>query len=91
MHDINIEFPGDDRAIFRVGVFHSLAFHCKTKHPLIFSQNVEESCTFQKIYGLRKVKLKILIARQARENTKLVENVKEINYRFHTLREKTSN
>jgi hypothetical protein len=27
---INIEFPGDDRAIFRVGVFHSLAFHCKT-------------------------------------------------------------
>ena len=29
------------------------------KHPLIFSQNVEESCTLQKIYGLRKVKLKI--------------------------------
>jgi hypothetical protein len=29
------------------------------KHPLIFSQNVEESCMFQKIYGLRKVKLKI--------------------------------
>jgi hypothetical protein len=27
---INIEFPGDDRAIFRVGVFHSLAFHRKT-------------------------------------------------------------
>jgi hypothetical protein len=27
---INIEFPGDDRAIFRVGVFHSLVFHCKT-------------------------------------------------------------
>ena len=27
---INIEFPGDDGAIFRVGVFHSLAFHCKT-------------------------------------------------------------
>jgi hypothetical protein len=32
---------------------------CELKHPLIFSQNVEESCTFQKIYGLRKVKLKI--------------------------------
>ena len=46
---MNIEFPGDDRAIFRVGVFHSL----------IFSQNVQESCTFQKIYGLGKVKLKI--------------------------------
>ena len=29
------------------------------KHPLIFSQNVEESCTFQKIYGLGKDKLKI--------------------------------
>ena len=61
MHDlINIEFPGDDRAIFRVGVFHSLAFISlqDIKHPLIFSQNVEESCMFQKIYGLRKVKLK---------------------------------
>ena len=51
---------GDGRAILRVGVFHSLAFHCKTnKHPLIFSQNVEESCTFQNIYGLGKVKLEI--------------------------------
>jgi hypothetical protein len=29
------------------------------KHALIFWQNVEESCTFQKIYGLQKVKLKI--------------------------------
>jgi hypothetical protein len=27
---INREFLGDDRAIFRVGIFHSLAFHCKT-------------------------------------------------------------
>jgi hypothetical protein len=26
---INTEFLRDDRAIFRVGVFHSLAFHCK--------------------------------------------------------------
>ena len=25
------------------------------------------------------------MARQARKNTNLVENVKEINYRFHTL------
>ena len=24
-----LELPGDDRAIFRVGVFHSLAFQCK--------------------------------------------------------------
>ena len=27
---INTEYPVDDGAIFRVGVFHSLAFHCKT-------------------------------------------------------------
>jgi hypothetical protein len=26
---INTEFLGDDRAIFRVGVFHSMVFHCK--------------------------------------------------------------
>ena len=48
---LNIEFPGDDRAIFRVGVFHSLAFHCET----------------------------LSMVRQARENTNLVENVKEMN------------
>ena len=55
------------------------------KHPLIFSQNIEESCTFQKIDGLEKVKLKNKIARQARKNTNLVENVKDINHRFITL------
>jgi hypothetical protein len=26
---INTEFLGDDRAIFRLGVFRSMAFHCK--------------------------------------------------------------
>jgi hypothetical protein len=26
---VNTEFLGDDQAIFRVGVFRSLAFHCK--------------------------------------------------------------
>jgi hypothetical protein len=26
---LNTEFLEDDRAIFRVGVFRSLAFHCK--------------------------------------------------------------
>ena len=52
------------------------------KHlQLIFSQNLEESCTFQKIYGLGKVKLK---PGRLEKNTNLVENVKEINYRFHT-------
>ena len=48
---INIEFPVEDRAILRVDVFHSLAFHCKTLN----------------------------MAGQARKNTNLVENVKEIN------------
>ena len=57
---INTEFVGDDRAIFRVDVFRSLAFSLQDlKHAVICWQNVEESCTFQKIYGLGKVKLKI--------------------------------
>jgi hypothetical protein len=30
MEDLNREFLRDDRAIIRVGVFHSLTFHCKT-------------------------------------------------------------
>jgi hypothetical protein len=43
-----------------VGVFHSLAISLQDfKHALIFLQNVEESCTFEKIYGLGKVELKI--------------------------------
>jgi hypothetical protein len=49
------------------------------KHPLIFSQKVEESCTFQKIYGLGKVKLKIKWPGRLKKNTNLVENLKEIN------------
>jgi hypothetical protein len=28
-YDVKGEFLGDDRAIFRAGVFRSLAFHCK--------------------------------------------------------------
>ena len=51
-----MEFLGDDRAIFRVCVFHSLAFHCQT----------------------------LSIARQARKNTNLVENVNEINEWYYT-------
>jgi hypothetical protein len=27
------------------------------KHPMIFWQNIEESCTFQKIFGVGKVNL----------------------------------
>jgi hypothetical protein len=34
-----MEFLGDDRAIFRVGIFHSLVFHCKTLNmPDIFTE-----------------------------------------------------
>jgi hypothetical protein len=56
---INTEFSWDDRAIFRVGGFHSRAFHCKIlSMPWYFErQNVEESCLIQKIYGLGKIKL----------------------------------
>ena len=39
---------------------------------------------FQKMYGLRKVKLDIKWPGWL-EKTNLVENLKEINYRFHTL------
>jgi hypothetical protein len=31
MEDLMHELLGDDRAIFRVGVFRSMAFHCKIK------------------------------------------------------------
>ena len=37
------------------------------------------------MYGLRKVKLKIKWPGRLEKNTNLVENLKEINYRFHTL------
>jgi hypothetical protein len=51
---INTEFLEDDRAIFRVGVFRSLAFHCKIlSMPWYFDR------THQKIYDIGKVKLKI--------------------------------
>jgi hypothetical protein len=45
-------------AIFRIGNVpgHGIPLH-DFKHPMIFSQNVEESCTFQKIYSVGKVKL----------------------------------
>jgi hypothetical protein len=39
----------------------------------------EESCTFQKIYGLGKIKLKIKWPGRLEKNTNLVENLKEIN------------
>jgi hypothetical protein len=48
---------GHDVAIFRVGkVPADGGILLKDfKHPMIFEQNVEESCTFQKIYGVGKV------------------------------------
>ena len=48
------------------------------KHHMILLQNVEESCTFQKIYGVLNVKLKTKWSGR-HENTNLVENLKEIN------------
>ena len=49
---------GNDVAIFRVEDVpeHGILLQ-DFKHPMIFWQNVEESCTFQKIYGAGKVKL----------------------------------
>jgi hypothetical protein len=35
---------------------HGIPLH-DFKHPMTFSQNIEESCTFQKIYSVGKVKL----------------------------------
>jgi AAA15 family ATPase/GTPase len=37
------------------------------------------------MHGLRKVKLKIKWPGRPEKSTNLVENLKEINYRFHTL------
>jgi hypothetical protein len=63
MHDLYIlNFLGmNDHAIFRVDDFHSepgISLQ-DFKYALIFWQNVEESCMFQTIYGVEKVKLKI--------------------------------
>jgi hypothetical protein len=41
-------------------------------------------CTFQKIYGLGKVKLKIKWPDRLEKNTNLAENVKEINWWYYT-------
>ena len=59
----------NDAAIFRVGDIpeHDISLQ-DFKHPMIFSQNIEESCTFQKIWPGRLEK-----------NTDLLENHKEIN------------
>ena len=46
---------GDDVVI--IGVSEHGILLQDFKHPLIFWQNIEESCTFQKIYGVGKVNL----------------------------------
>ena len=49
---------GNDVAIFRVGDVPKNCISLQDyKHLMIFWQNVEESCKFQKIYGIGKVKL----------------------------------
>ena len=49
---------GNDVAIFRVGDVpkHDMSLQ-DFKHPMLFRQNIEESCTIPKIYGVGKVKL----------------------------------
>ena len=56
---INTEFLGMTFiAIFGVGNIPEHGISLKYfKHAMIFWQNVDESCTFQKIYGVGKVKL----------------------------------
>ena len=56
---------------------HGIPLH-DFKHPMIFSQNVEESCMFQKLYGLVKVKPQTKWSGRLKK-TNLVENLKEIN------------
>ena len=48
---------GNSVAIFRVrdGTEHGISLQ-DFKHPMIFWQYVEESCTFQIVYGVRKAK-----------------------------------
>ena len=50
---------GNDGAIFRVEVVaeHDISLQ-DFKHPMILWQNVEESCTFQKIYGMERLNFK---------------------------------
>jgi hypothetical protein len=50
---------GNDVAIFRIGevLEHGISLQV-FKHLMIFWQNVEKSCTLQKIYGVGKVKRK---------------------------------
>jgi hypothetical protein len=49
---------GNDVAIFRVGDVpeHGISLQ-DFKHPMIFWMTVEETCTFQNKYGVRKDKL----------------------------------
>jgi hypothetical protein len=80
MHGLTVWISGNDIAIFRVGNApeHGIPLQ-DFKHPMIFWQNVEESCTFQKIYGVGKVKLQIKWPGRLAKNTNLVEILKEIN------------
>ena len=52
---IQTEFTGMSLHFLRVGDVP--AHGISLQHPMIYWQNVEESCTFQKIYGVGKVKL----------------------------------
>ena len=72
--------PGNDVAIFRVwGVPEQGISLRDFKHHIIFWQNVEELCTFQKIYDVGKIKPQTKMPGRLKKNTNLVENLKEIN------------
>jgi len=67
-------------AIFSIGDVpeHGISLQ-DFKHPMIFWQNVEESCMFREIYGVGMVKLQIKWPGSLEKNTNLVENLKDIN------------
>jgi len=71
---------GNDVAIFRVGNVQEYGISLQDfKHPMIFRQNVEESCMFQKIHGVGKIKLQTKWSGRLEKNTNLVKNFKEMN------------
>ena len=56
---INTEFLGDDQAIFRVDVFHSLAFHCKILNmPWNFDRTERNHVRFRKYMVLERLNLR---------------------------------
>jgi hypothetical protein len=67
-------------AIFRLGVLSEYDISLQDfRHPMIFRQNVEESCMFQKIYGVGNINLQTKRSGILKKITNLVEYLKDIN------------